>query len=260
MTGHGRRPSRRSLITLKALTYEPTGGIVAAPTTSLPEFIGGNRNWDYRYCWVRDATLTLLALMNAGYYREAQRWRDWLTRAVAGRPEQMEVMYGVAGERRLTEWEVPHLPGYEDSAPVRIGNAAHSQLQLDVFGEVMDTLHQSRRGGLASDESAWEVQIALLDHLEEIWRKPDHGIWEVRTAPLHFTYSKAMCWVAFDRAIKSAEMFGLPGKVEHWRELCIEIHADVCAKGWDAQRNSFMRSYGSSITTRACCCSRRSDS
>jgi GH15 family glucan-1,4-alpha-glucosidase len=235
----------RSLITLKALTYEATGGLVAAPTTSLPEFIGGNRNWDYRYCWVRDATLTLLALMNAGYYSEAQAWRDWLTRAVAGRPEQMDVMYGVAGERRLTEWEVPWLPGYENSAPVRIGNAAHQQLQLDVFGEVMDTLHQSRRGGLASNESAWDVQIALLDHLEEIWRKPDHGIWEVRTEPMHFTYSKAMAWVAFDRAIKSAEMFGLPGPVEHWRELCAEIHQDVCAYGWDAQHNSFMRSYGS---------------
>jgi GH15 family glucan-1,4-alpha-glucosidase len=235
----------RSLIILKALTYEPTGGLVAAPTTSLPEFIGGNRNWDYRYCWVRDATLTLLALMNAGYYGEAQAWRDWLTRAVAGRPEQLEVMYGVAGERRLTEWEAPWLPGYEGSKPVRIGNAAHEQLQLDVFGEVMDTLHQSRRGGLASNESAWDVQIALLDHLEEIWRKPDHGIWEVRSTPLHFTYSKAMAWVAFDRAIKSAEMFGLPGKVEHWRELSAEIHADVCAKGWNPARNSFMRSYGS---------------
>src|SRR4051812_21202652 len=226
----------RSLITLKALIYEPTGGMVAAATTSLPERIGGSRNWDYRYCWVRDATLTLLALMNAGYYRDAQRWRDWLTRAVAGRPEQLEVMYGVAGERRLTEWEVPWLPGYEGSLPVRIGNAAHSQLQLDVFGEIMDTLHQGRRGGLASNESAWDVQIALLDHLEEIWRKPDQGIWEVRTEPLHFTYSKAMAWVAFDRAIKSAEMFGLPGKVEHWRELCAEIHADVCAKGWDPAR------------------------
>jgi GH15 family glucan-1,4-alpha-glucosidase len=235
----------RSLITLKALTYEPTGGIVAAPTTSLPEFIGGNRNWDYRYCWVRDSTLTLLALMNAGYYEEAQAWRDWLTRAVAGRPEQMSVMYGVAGERRLTEWIVPKLPGYEDSAPVRIGNAAHQQLQLDVFGEVMDTLHQSRRGGLALSESGWDVQVALLDHLEEIWRKPDHGIWEVRTEPMHFTYSKAMAWVAFDRAIKSVEMFGLPGPVEHWRELCTEIHEDVCTYGWDAERNSFMRSYGS---------------
>jgi GH15 family glucan-1,4-alpha-glucosidase len=236
---------RRSLITLKALIYEPTGGMVAAPTTSLPEWIGGSRNWDYRYCWVRDATLTLLALMNAGYYRDAQRWRDWLTRAVAGRPEQMDVMYGVAGERRLTEWEVPWLPGYANSSPVRIGNAAHQQLQLDVFGEVMDTLHQARRGGLSSNEFAWDVQIALLNHLEKIWAHPDHGIWEVRTEPMHFTYSKAMAWVAFDRAIKSAEMFGLPGPVDRWRTLCQEIHDDVCAKGWDRGRNSFMRSYGS---------------
>src|SRR5437660_775612 len=192
----------RSLITLKALTYGPTGGIVAAPTTSLPERLGGNRNWDYRYCWVRDATLTLLALMNAGYYDEAQCWRDWLTRAVAGRPEQMEVMYGVAGERRLTEWEVDWLPGYEQSSPVRIGNAAHSQLQLDVFGEIMDTLHQGRRGGLPASEVGWDVQNALPRHLETIWREPDHGIWEVRSKPVHFTYSKAMTWVAFDRAVK----------------------------------------------------------
>jgi GH15 family glucan-1,4-alpha-glucosidase len=235
----------RSLITLKALTFAPTGGIVAAPTTSLPEQIGGSRNWDYRFCWVRDATLTLLALMNAGYYEEAQCWRDWLTRAVAGRPEQMEVMYGVAGERRLTEWEVAWLPGYESSAPVRIGNAAHTQLQLDVFGEVMDTLHQGRRGGLHTGESAWDVQIALLGHLETIWRKPDHGIWEVRADPMHFTYSKAMAWVAFDRALKSAEMFGLPGPVDRWRALCAEIHADVCCTAWDAKRGSFTRSYGS---------------
>jgi GH15 family glucan-1,4-alpha-glucosidase len=235
----------RSLITLKALTYVPTGGIVAAPTTSLPEQIGGKRNWDYRFCWLRDSTLTLLALMNAGYYDEAQAWRDWLTRAVAGRPEQLGVMYGIAGERRLTEWEVPWLPGYQGSRPVRIGNAAHDQLQLDVFGEVMDTLHQGRRGGLSASESGWDVQIALLRHLEKIWLEPDHGIWEVRTAPLHFTYSKAMAWVAFDRALKSAGMFGLPGPVERWRELCHEIHADVCREAFDVKRNTFVRSYGS---------------
>jgi GH15 family glucan-1,4-alpha-glucosidase len=235
----------RSLITLKGLTYGPTGGIVAAATTSLPERLGGNRNWDYRFCWVRDTTLTLLALMNAGYYDEAQCWRDWLTRAVAGRPEQLEVMYGVAGERRLTEWEVNWLPGYEDSAPVRIGNAAHSQLQLDVFGEIMDTLHQGRRGGLSASEVGWDVQNALLRHLEKIWCEPDHGIWEVRTKPMHFTYSKAMTWVAFDRAVKSAEMFGLPGDVAHWRKLCAEIHADVCNNAWNARRNTFTRSYGS---------------
>src|SRR6185295_5610681 len=235
----------RSLITLKALTYGPTGGIVAAATTSLPERIGGARNWDYRFCWLRDSTLTLLALMNAGYFDEAQCWRDWLTRAIAGNPEQIGVMYGVAGERRLTEWKVPWLPGYEESSPVRIGNAAHAQLQLDVFGEVMDTLHQGRRGGLSASAAGWDVQIALLDHLEAIWRKPDHGIWEVRTPPQHFTYSKAMCWVAFDRAIKSAEMFGLPGPVERWRTLCAEIHDDVDRNGWNARRNAFTRSYGS---------------
>jgi len=235
----------RSLITLKALTYGPTGGIVAAPTTSLPEFIGGNRNWDYRFCWLRDATLSLLALMNAGYFEEAQAWRDWLTRAVAGRPEQIGVMYGVAGERRLTEWVVDWLPGYANSSPVRIGNAAHNQLQLDVFGEVMDTLHQGRRGGLTASETGWDVQIALLKHLADIWRKPDHGIWEVRSEPMQFTYSKAMTWVAFDRALKSAEMFGLPGPTEEWRKLCGEIHHDVCEKGWDEKRNSFTRSYGS---------------
>jgi GH15 family glucan-1,4-alpha-glucosidase len=234
-----------SLRTLKALTFAPTGGIVAAPTTSLPERIGGSRNWDYRFCWLRDATLTLFALMNAGYFEEAQAWRDWLTRAVAGRPEQMGVIYGIGGERRLTEWEVPWLPGYLDSKPVRIGNAAHQQLQLDVFGEVMDTLHQGRRGGLAASESGWDVQIALLGHLEEIWRDPDHGIWEVRTAPRHFTYSKAMCWVAFDRAIKSAEMFGLPGPTDRWRTLCDEIHDDVCRHGWSDKHNSFTRAYGS---------------
>jgi len=235
----------RSLITLKALTYRPTGGMVAAATTSLPERIGGNRNWDYRFCWLRDATLTLLALMNAGYFGEAQAWRDWLSRTVAGRPQQMQVLYGIGGERRLTEWEIDWLPGYEQSAPVRIGNAAHQQLQLDIYGEIMDTLHQARRGGLAASESGWDVQIALLDHLTEIWREPDHGIWEVRTEAMHFTYSKAMAWVAFDRATRSAEMFGLPRDTARWRALAAEIHADVCQRGWDASRNTFTRSYGS---------------
>ena len=219
--------------------------MVAAATTSLPERIGGPRNWDYRFCWVRDATLTLLALMNAGYYDEAQCWRDWLIRAIAGRPEQLEIMYGVAGERRLTEWEVPWLPGYENSSPVRIGNAAHSQLQLDVFGEIMDTLHQGRRGGLSASEAGWDVQLALLKHLAEIWSNPDHGIWEVRSEPMHFTYSKAMAWVAFDRALKSAEMFGLSGPIDRWRALCREIHDDVCDKGWNDRRKTFTRSYGS---------------
>ena len=234
---------------------------MAAPTTSLPERIGGDRNWDYRFCWVRDATLTLLALMNAGYYEEAQCWRDWLTRAVAGRPEQMEVMYGVAGERRLTEWEVPWLPGYENSAPVRIGNAAHRQLQLDVFGEVMDTLHQGRRGGLAASESGWDVQIALLDHLEKIWREPDHGIWEVRTAPMHFTYSKAMAWVAFDRALKSAEMFGLPGDVEALARA-VRRNPRRRLPQWLGRGAQQLRARLrlAAISTRACCCSRRSAS
>jgi len=235
----------RSLITLKALTYQPTGGMVAAATTSLPERIGGKRNWDYRFCWLRDATLTLLALMNAGYFGEAQAWRDWLSRTIAGRPEQIQVLYGIGGERRLTEWEIDWLPGYEQSAPVRIGNAAHSQLQLDIYGEIMDTLHQARRGGLSPSESGWDVQIALLDHLAGIWREPDHGIWEVRTRAMHFTYSKAMAWVAFDRATRSAEMFGLPRDTASWRALAAKIHADVCQKGWDASRNTFTRSYGS---------------
>jgi len=243
--GHCAGAVMRSLITLKALTYSPTGGIVAAPTTSLPERIGGVRNWDYRFCWLRDATLTLLALMNAGYQDEARDWRDWLLRAVAGSPDQLQIMYGIAGERRLTEWEVPWLPGYEGSRPVRIGNAAHGQLQLDVFGEVMDALHQARCHSLAATESGWDVQREFLRHLEEIWREPDEGIWEVRGDRQHFTYSKAMAWVAFNRAVKSVDKFGLDGPVEKWRDIAEEIHAEVCARGFDRELGSFVQSYGS---------------
>lgn len=236
---------RRSLITLKALTYSPTGGLVAAPTTSLPEQLGGVRNWDYRYCWLRDATLTLLALMNAGYFSEAAEWRQWLERAAAGSPEQMQIMYGLAGERRLAEWEVDWLAGYEGSRPVRIGNNAVGQLQLDVYGEVLDAMYQARVGGLSQDDTSWALQCALVSHLEKIWRLPDEGIWEVRNGRQHFTYSKVMAWVAFDRAIKTAETFGLDGPLEHWRAVRDEIHDDVCRHGFDAKRGSFVQSYGS---------------
>jgi GH15 family glucan-1,4-alpha-glucosidase len=236
---------RRSLITLKALTYAPTGGIVAAPTTSLPERLGGVRNWDYRYCWLRDATLTLLALMDGGYYDEARAWRAWLERAAAGSPEQMQIMYGLAGERRLAEWEVAWLPGYESSAPVRVGNAAASQLQLDVFGVVIDTLYQACKGGLARDGAAWGLQRALLEHVEKVWVQPDQGMWEVRGPPRHFTYSKIMCWVAFDRAVKMVEAFGQPGPVGHWRKLRDRIHEEVCERGVSAKRGCFVQSYGS---------------
>jgi GH15 family glucan-1,4-alpha-glucosidase len=235
----------RSLITLKALTYARTGGMVAAPTTSLPEHIGGSRNWDYRFCWLRDATLTLLALMNAGYLEEAQAWREWLLRAAAGKPSQLQIMYGIAGERRLTEWEVPWLPGYDKSSPVRVGNAAHTQLQLDVFGELMDALHHARQGGLAPSESGWTMQLGFLEHLEEVWSEMDEGIWEVRSDARHFTFSKIMAWVAFDRAIKSAEAFDLECPLDRWRKLCGEIHDDVCRRGFDPELGSFVRSYNS---------------
>src|ERR1700728_2972219 len=233
------------MITLKALTYTPTGGMVAAPTTSLPEQLGGNRNWDYRYCWLRDATLTLLGAMHAGYFEEAQAWREWLLRAVAGSPDQLQMMYGIAGERRLTEWTIPWLPGYENSKPVRIGNAAHTQLQLDVFGEIMDVHHQARRYGLSTNESGWDTQIEFLRHLKKIWQIPDQGIWEMRGPSQHFTYSKVMAWVAFDRAIKSAEMFGLEGPLDEWRALRETICDEVCAKAFDAKLGSFVQAYGS---------------
>jgi GH15 family glucan-1,4-alpha-glucosidase len=239
------RAVHTSLIVLKALTYAPTGAIVAAPTTSLPELIGGVRNWDYRYSWLRDATFTLYALMNAGFNEEALAWRNWLLRAIAGDPAKMQILYGVAGERRLPELELDWLPGYEQSSPVRIGNAASRQLQLDVFGEVMDALHFSRRMGLAYQEESWALEKNLVEYLEKIWTGPDEGIWEVRGERQQFTHSKVMAWVALDRAVKAIEQFGLEGPLVRWRAVRDRIHASVCDEGFDRQQGAFVQSYGS---------------
>jgi len=241
---------KRSLITLKALAYEPTGGIVAAATTSLPEQPGGKRNWDYRFCWLRDATFTLLAFIHAGYYEEARRWRDWLVHSVAGSADQLQVLYGVAGERHLLEWEVPWLAGYGGASPVRVGNAASKQLQLDIFGELGDVLHHTHLHRARTVEEGhtapyFDLQCSLLQHLQRIWRETDHGIWEVRGPRKHFTHSKVMAWVAFDRAIQSSEQFGLGGPVDEWRALRQQIHDDVCRRGYDPELGSFVQSYGS---------------
>jgi GH15 family glucan-1,4-alpha-glucosidase len=236
---------RRSLLTLKALVHWETGGITAAATTSLPEKIGGTRNWDYRYCWLRDATFTLYALLGAGFVDEARCWRDWLVRAAAGSPNDLQIMYGVAGERRLEEFELPWLPGFQNSKPVRVGNAAARQVQLDVYGEVIDALYVARRHGLGANPASWALECALVDHLAACWDQPDEGIWEVRGEPRHFTHSKVMAWVAFDRAVRSATEFGLDAPVDKWREVRDAIHAQVCDRGFDASLGSFVQSYGS---------------
>jgi GH15 family glucan-1,4-alpha-glucosidase len=243
--GRWRADVQQSLVVLKSLTYAPTGGMVAAPTTSLPERIGGERNWDYRHCWLRDATLTLLAFINAGYLEEARAWRVWLLRAAAGDPADLQIMYGVAGERRLTELTLDWLPGYEGSRPVRIGNAATEQFQLDVYGEVLDALHQARTHELESSKEAWALQRELLGYLEDAWKEPDEGIWEVRGPRRHFTHSKVMAWVAFDRGVQAVERHGRPGPADRWREIRAAIHREVLERGFDVELNSFTQSYES---------------
>jgi len=243
-TGYRKELVLRSLITLKALTYAPSGGIAAAATTSLPEFLGGVRNWDYRFCWLRDATLTLLSLINAGYIEEAKAWRMWLLRAVAGDPKETQIMYGLAGERRLAEHVLPWLTGYEGSRPVRVGNAAHAQFQLDVYGEVCDALYQAAVAGLKEGADWWNLQRALVRQVCAVWEEPDEGIWEVRGPRRHFTHSKVMAWVALDRAIKSAEKFGLEAPLDEWRAVRQEIHQRVCRDGFDAEGNTFVQSFG----------------
>jgi GH15 family glucan-1,4-alpha-glucosidase len=234
----------RSLLTLRALIFQPSGGIAAAPTTSLPEKLGGERNWDYRFCWLRDATFALLALMNAGYAEEARRWRSWLIRALGGEPALVKVIYGLGGERDFPEHTLPWLSGYASSQPVRVGNAAVDQLQLDIYGEVLDAFYQSRKRRLVTDAADWMLQHELLKHLEKIWEEPDEGIWEVRGPRRHFTYSKIMVWVAFDRAVKSIEEFGFVGPLDHWRRLRQHIHDDICAKGFSTELGAFTQSYG----------------